>query len=59
MKIHLHKQGVLLVGKAWEIRRKLQEYSSCYKYVSDWISDEKQISIKSPKVIPIEKNKPK
>jgi hypothetical protein len=41
VKIHLHDQGVYMVGKAWEIRKKLQEYSECYETVADWITDEK------------------
>ncbi|MCP3738650.1 Z-ring formation inhibitor MciZ [Rossellomorea sp. BNER] len=41
MKIILHEKGIILVGKAWEIREKLKQYSQQYEYVADWIhSDE-------------------
>ncbi|MFZ3588546.1 Z-ring formation inhibitor MciZ [Bacillus sp. DJP31] len=60
MRIHLHQQGISMVGKAWEIRKKLQEYSQLYETVADWIADEK--STKKKKVnniitFPIKKNK--
>jgi hypothetical protein len=51
MKIHLHDQGVYMVGKAWEIRKKLQEYSQCYETVAEWVADER-ISRKKTSVIP-------
>jgi hypothetical protein len=41
MKIHLHNQGIYMAGKAWEIQRKLKEYSKHYDNVADWIADER------------------
>ncbi|MEG7380977.1 Z-ring formation inhibitor MciZ [Bacillus subtilis] len=38
MKVHLMPQGVVLVGKAWEIRAKLKEYGRTFQYVKDWVS---------------------
>ncbi|WP_456278432.1 Z-ring formation inhibitor MciZ [Bacillus sp. AK128] len=52
MKIHLHKQGIYMAGKAWEIQSKLKEYSQHYDTISDWITDERLAKRKS-KVIPI------
>ncbi|WP_246942388.1 Z-ring formation inhibitor MciZ [Bacillus pinisoli] len=42
MKIHIHKQGIYMAGKAWEIQQKLKEYSQSYETVSEWIHDEKK-----------------
>lgn len=41
MKIYVREKSVTLVGKSWEIRRKLAEYASTYKYVLDWINANK------------------
>lgn len=37
MKIYVHDNGVTLVGKAWEIKRKLREYRQEHILVKDWI----------------------
>ncbi|MGE8204407.1 Z-ring formation inhibitor MciZ [Heyndrickxia sp. NPDC080065] len=37
MKIYIHQKGMILCGKAWEIRETLKFYSKKYKYVNDWI----------------------
>ncbi|RIW33583.1 Z-ring formation inhibitor MciZ [Bacillus salacetis] len=45
MKIIVHPKGVILHGKAWEIKAKLKEYSHKYQYIQDWskaASNEKQ-----------------
>ncbi|MFC0271503.1 Z-ring formation inhibitor MciZ [Metabacillus herbersteinensis] len=39
MKIYRLEKGIILVGKAWEIRAKLKEYSRKYKTVQEWIED--------------------
>ncbi|MFD1738779.1 Z-ring formation inhibitor MciZ [Bacillus salitolerans] len=57
MKIYLHRQGISLVGKHWEIQRKLKEYGEYYQTVSDWIHNEKKKSHgKSSTIIPFPKN---
>ena len=38
MKIYVHNNGITLAGKAWEIKRTLNEYSKEHKLVKDWIS---------------------
>jgi hypothetical protein len=42
MKIYLHGKGIVLVGKAWEIRHKLLQYSKEYTLVKDWVDDERK-----------------
>ncbi|WP_210365634.1 Z-ring formation inhibitor MciZ [Bacillus sp. REN3] len=37
MKIYIHEKGVVLAGKAWEIKQKLKEYGKQHCYVKDWI----------------------
>jgi len=37
MKIYVHDHGITLAGKAWEIKRKLKEYSRQHKLVKDWV----------------------
>lgn len=37
MKIYVHEKGVTLVGKAWEIREKLKEYSKDYYLLKEWV----------------------
>ncbi|WP_042346210.1 Z-ring formation inhibitor MciZ [Bacillus massiliigorillae] len=37
MHVHVEENKVLLVGKAWEIREKLKEYSRIYNSVQQWI----------------------
>ncbi|MCY8725259.1 Z-ring formation inhibitor MciZ [Bacillus inaquosorum] len=38
MKVHRMAKGVILVGKAREIRAKLKEYGRTFQYVKDWVS---------------------
>jgi len=42
MKIVIGENRVALVGKAWEIRAKLKEYSRSYRTVQDWIDQGKE-----------------
>jgi hypothetical protein len=42
MKVYTHKQGITLVGKAWEIMKKLKEYNKDYIFISEWIKDVSQ-----------------
>jgi hypothetical protein len=37
MKVYVHDKGVILVGKAWEIRQKLAEYQRKFNKVEDWV----------------------
>ncbi|MBE4910377.1 Z-ring formation inhibitor MciZ [Bacillus luteolus] len=37
MKIYITHNGITLVGKAWEIRAKLKEYSKQFDTVQEWI----------------------
>ncbi|MTH52265.1 Z-ring formation inhibitor MciZ [Bacillus mangrovi] len=37
MKIYKLEKGIILTGKAWEIRMKLKEYGKKYKTVKEWI----------------------
>jgi hypothetical protein len=37
MKIYITHNGITLVGKAWEIRAKLKEYSRQFETVQEWI----------------------
>ncbi|WP_084821858.1 Z-ring formation inhibitor MciZ [Bacillus sp. SA1-12] len=41
MKIYRLDNGVVLVGKAWEILTKLKEYRESYTTVAEWLNDEK------------------
>ncbi|MBM6619964.1 Z-ring formation inhibitor MciZ [Bacillus sp. RD4P76] len=52
MKIYIQESSVALVGKSWEIRKKLKEYGKDYVTVSDWIKNERVASKKRSKVIP-------
>jgi Mother cell inhibitor of FtsZ len=51
LKIYRLEKGIVLVGKAWEIRAKLKEYSQSFVTVNDWLQDEKalQYPVISPK----------
>ncbi|WP_338470163.1 Z-ring formation inhibitor MciZ [Niallia sp. XMNu-256] len=55
MNIYVHEKGVLLTGKAWEIRQKLNEYGKCYEYVADWVGaqskDASNVSYHKPSLI--------
>ncbi|MDQ0269321.1 Z-ring formation inhibitor MciZ [Cytobacillus purgationiresistens] len=37
MKIYVHEKGIVMAGKAWEIREKLKEYHKQYPLLKDWI----------------------
>ncbi|MBN6888341.1 cell division inhibitor MciZ-like protein [Cytobacillus horneckiae] len=37
MKIYIHDKGVILVGKAWQIRAKLKEYQNYYRDIKEWV----------------------
>jgi hypothetical protein len=39
MKIYVHDKGFVLVGKAWEIKRKIKEYRRKYEMLQDWVED--------------------
>lgn len=39
MKIYVHDKGFVLVGKAWEIKRKIKEYRRKYELLHDWVED--------------------
>jgi hypothetical protein len=39
MKIVVHEKGVILSGKAWEIKQKLKEYGKNYCFVKDWVEN--------------------
>lgn len=39
MKIYVHDKGMVMVGKAWEIRQKLLEYRRHYQLLKEWIED--------------------
>ncbi|WP_075982210.1 Z-ring formation inhibitor MciZ [Bacillus massilinigeriensis] len=36
MKIYVHDKGIILVGKAWEVRQKLKENLQYYTLLKDW-----------------------
>ncbi|WP_100407061.1 Z-ring formation inhibitor MciZ [Bacillus solitudinis] len=36
MKIYVREDGLILAGKAWEVRAKLKEAMKRYTYVSEW-----------------------
>ncbi len=38
MKIYVKEHGITLVGKSWEIRRALQEYSKQFDTIQQWTS---------------------
>ncbi|MCM3714845.1 Z-ring formation inhibitor MciZ [Halalkalibacter oceani] len=37
MNIYLHQRGVVLTGKAWEIKAKLKELRHSYSTVESWL----------------------
>ena len=45
MKIFVHDHGVIISGKAWEIREKLKEYGKHYQFLSEWVENSGQSSI--------------
>ncbi|KAB2493701.1 MULTISPECIES: Z-ring formation inhibitor MciZ [Priestia] len=38
MKVYRLDRGIVLVGKAWEIREKLKQYEREFKLVKDWVN---------------------
>jgi hypothetical protein len=42
MKVYVHEKGVIMVGKAWEIRQKLLENRKQFETVKAWIDSTKQ-----------------
>ena len=43
MKVYVHNRGVILTGKAWEVREKLKQYSRQYVLVKDWVESQNNI----------------
>jgi sulfur relay (sulfurtransferase) DsrC/TusE family protein len=39
MKVYVHKKGITLSGKGWEVVQKLKEYQKEFTLVSDWIKN--------------------
>lgn len=39
MKVYVHQKGVIMVGKAWEIKHKLLEYQKQYPFLKNWINE--------------------
>lgn len=37
MKVYIRPNGIILSGKAWEIREQLKFYSKQYQYVREWV----------------------
>jgi hypothetical protein len=37
MKVYVYKNGLVMAGKAWEIKQKLKEYRKDYLLVKDWV----------------------
>ncbi|MBN8200366.1 MULTISPECIES: Z-ring formation inhibitor MciZ [Bacillaceae] len=43
MKVYVHNRGIILTGKAWEVREKLKQYSRQYVLVKDWVESQNNI----------------
>lgn len=41
MKVYVHSKGIIMAGKAWEIREKLKQYRKEFVYVKDWVVSQK------------------
>ncbi|GLB58075.1 Z-ring formation inhibitor MciZ [Cytobacillus sp. NCCP-133] len=41
MKVYVHTKGIILTGRAWEVREKLKQYSKQFVYVKDWVDSNK------------------
>ncbi|MBP3038980.1 Z-ring formation inhibitor MciZ [Bacillaceae bacterium Marseille-Q3522] len=39
MKVIVYNKGIVMSGKAWEVREKLKIYAKKYLLVADWIAD--------------------
>ncbi|WP_227935071.1 Z-ring formation inhibitor MciZ [Alkalihalobacillus deserti] len=49
MKIYVHDQGIILAGKAWEVKAKLKQAKKSFDLVEDWVeSVHRQTEVKSP-----------
>ncbi|MBD8070342.1 Z-ring formation inhibitor MciZ [Bacillus sp. PS06] len=55
MKIYVMEKGLTMVGKSWEIRQKLKEYSKQFDTVEQWITANQDATVKKSgnKVIPL------
>ncbi|MFT4413262.1 Z-ring formation inhibitor MciZ [Fredinandcohnia humi] len=42
MKIVIRPNSITMVGKAWEIRAKLKEYSRSFETIQQWIDNGKE-----------------
>ncbi|APH06994.1 Z-ring formation inhibitor MciZ [Bacillus weihaiensis] len=40
MKIYRHEKGIIMSGRAWEVREKLKEYGKIYPTLQEWIQAE-------------------
>ncbi|WP_081415949.1 Z-ring formation inhibitor MciZ [Peribacillus kribbensis] len=49
MKIYVAENSVILSGKAWEIKRKLAEYSRTHTLMAEWIESIHTKGEKAPK----------
>ncbi|MCS0672327.1 Z-ring formation inhibitor MciZ [Cytobacillus firmus] len=43
MKVYVHNRGIIMTGKAWEVREKLKQYSRQYVLVKDWVESQNNI----------------
>lgn len=49
MKIYVHGKGVILAGKAWEIKAKLKQARQSFELVEDWVDTvHRQPDVNSP-----------
>ncbi|PLT34799.1 Z-ring formation inhibitor MciZ [Bacillus sp. V5-8f] len=39
MKVYVFDNGIIMAGKAWEIKQKLKQFETKYTYVNDWVRD--------------------
>lgn len=49
MKRDVITKGIILSGKAWEIKQQLKEAQHQYTYVNDWIADVQEQELASRK----------
>lgn len=42
MKITVHRNGIILIGKAREIAEQLKVYNMKYQYIQDWIDGKRR-----------------
>ena len=49
MKIYVHEKGIVMAGKAWEIKAKLNQARKSFDLVEEWVdSVHHQPAVKSP-----------